>query len=129
MRGRYYAKHTINHFVDNQLKIKKLNENYKSVIKRNAINHLKNDIPLNERVAYLRGLTHDVYRYGRKYKYKCNLTASDISYIIRSINDDELHVAYFGMTVKEYNSDNLGISIAICVVFAFIIILFKACST
>jgi len=32
MRGRYYLKHTINHTVDNQYRIKQLNENYKSMI-------------------------------------------------------------------------------------------------
>jgi hypothetical protein len=129
MRGRYYLKHTINHTVDNQYKIKQLNENYKSMIKKNAVDYLRNTSDdVNKKVIYLKGLTHDTYRYGTKFKYDCNLNSSDISGIIRSICDDKLYYAYFGKTIDEYDSQN---AIVIFIVVGLIIVIFvllRACS-
>ena len=128
MRGRYYARHTVYHTINNRQRNKNLNENYKSEIKRNAIDYLrKSDESTDNKVTYLRGLTHDVYRYGRKYKYECNLSSLDVSYIIRSVNDDELHKAYFGKTIAETNAANVRISLWIILVavlfFVFLIAL------
>lgn len=117
MRGRYYARHAIYHSIDNQHRINKLNENYKSITKRQAISYLKiPELCLKEKVVYLNSLTQDNYRYGRKYKYKCNLNSSEISQIIRIVNDNELHKAYFGKTISEFDKSNaifLGVFVGV----------------
>lgn len=124
MRGRYYAKHTVNHIVENQYKIKKRNEAFKTILKTNAIEYIKKtDISIDEKVDYLKGLTHDTYRYGTKYKYECNLKSTDISSIIRSTNDDELYKAYFGRTIKEENDLNTKIGLGCGFVFVLLVLL------
>lgn len=127
MRGRYYARHTVYHTVDNRERNKRLNENYKKMLKQQAIDYLKksND-SIDKKVDYLRSLTHDTYRYGTKYKYECNLKSTDISYIIRSANDEELFKAYFGRTIKEDNELNMKIMIGLGLASVLIIVLFIA---
>jgi len=101
----------------------------KYAIKKNAIDYLRNTSDdMDKKVIYLKGLTHDVYRYGTKYKYDCNLSSSDISNIIRSVYNDKLHIAYFGKTINEFDSQN---AIAIFVLVGIIIIIFvllRACA-
>lgn len=124
MPGKYYLKHTINHSIDNKNRINNLNNNYKNVIKQNAIDYLKNtNENAYKKANYLKNLTHDVYRYGRKYRYECNLSNSDIDTIIRIVNDNELHKVYFNNTIEEADILNRKILFIVLAVLAFIVLL------
>lgn len=130
MRGRGYLRHTVYHTVDNANRNKALNNNYKKATKDNAIYYLRNNSNLSvaEKKSYLLKLTTDNYRYGRKYKYKCNLSYSDLADIIAAVGDNELHQAIFNKTIQEYKDSNTNIAIILFVV-SIIIILIKVLSS
>jgi hypothetical protein len=130
MPGKYYLKHMVYRSFDNAQKVNNLNDNYKSIIRLNAVDYLRrtND-STDEKVQYLKGLTHDVYRHGRKYKYDCSLSNADISEIIRTVQDDELHQAYFGTTIKEQDSKNNTYLVVLLVgLLIFVIFILHTCS-
>ncbi len=130
MRGRYYLKHTINHMVDNSHRAKKSNEHYKSIIKQNAIDYLRNSKDTTDKkVAYLKGLTHDVYRYGTKYKYNCNLNNSDIRQIILKVNDDKLYFAYFGSTIQKDTTLTLSDVVIFVVIVGILAWILNSCTS
>ena len=121
MPGRFYFKHTLNHIVDNQLRINQLNISYKKSIIANAIQYLSTTSDnQEEKVIFLQKLTHDTYRYGRKYKYDCNLHRSEIGRIIKTVGDEDLFVAYFGHTKQD---DSFKIVAVIFIIFIFVILL------
>lgn len=125
MRGRYYARHTVYHTIDNQTKNKNLNDNYKNVTIKNAINYLKSDnkLSIEEKVIYLRNLTQNNWRYGTKYKYDCNLKSTDIAYIVKSVGDAQLFKSYFGQTMEEYDASMSRITLISTIVIAVVFIL------
>ncbi len=105
MRGKYYLKHTINHSVDNQTRNKNLDNAYKNSLKNDAIQYIrKSDVSIEEKVKYLKNLTHDIFRYGTKYKYNCSLSTVDISQIIKSCGDKRKYEMpkKFLITCKEF---------------------------
>lgn len=125
MPGKYYAKHTLNHFSDNQDKKNKLNDNFRNFIIEQAIAHLKNsDDDIDKKVAYLKDQTHDVFRYGRKYRYDCSLSNYHIEKIIRNIGDEDLYHAYFGKTFQEADNQNAIIVFVIIAVIIFLFVVF-----
>jgi uncharacterized membrane protein len=131
MRGKYYLKHTINHMVDNDERIRQLNANYKAAVKEKAIKYLKNatNSTVSDKVEYLNSLTHDVFRFGKKYRYDCSLKYEDISQIIIEVKDDELCKAYYGKDIKSYISDhNRNMVILIVGIFALVFLLY-ACTS
>lgn len=118
-----YSKLTINHKVDNKNRNDKQNEKYKEIVRKNAIDYMRyQGVNIDEKIKYMRNLTTDCYRHGTKYKYDCNFSTSEVSSILKEVGDDDLYKAYFGKTIQESNSQNIG-CLVILMVFIFLTIL------
>ena len=86
--GRYYLKHTINHQVDNRMRIEEANKRFKAAARIEAINYLSDaNVSLEEKISYATSLK-DLYRYGRKYKYHCGFTNAEIVRILSESGND-----------------------------------------
>lgn len=122
MRGRDYAGATVYYTVNYSPKDKLLNENCRIIVRESAVTYLKTTGDNTAaKVKYLRSLTHDTRRYGANHKYQGNLNAEDISYIIRSVHDDDLYLAYFGMVTETPNDRKKAlISASVIILFFFL---------
>lgn len=120
MRGRDYAGATVYYTVDYSPKDKLLNENCRIIVRESAVTYLKTTGDNTAaKVKYLRGLTRDTRQYGANHKYQGNLNAEDISYIIRSVHDDDLYLAYFGNMAAETPNDRKKALISASVIILF----------
>lgn len=128
MSGRDYAGATV-YYIDYSPNDKSLHENCRIIVRESAVTYLKTTGDSTAaKVKYLKSLTHHVSRPGTNHKYQCNLNAEDISYIIRSVHDDELYLAYFGKMVTETPNDRKKaiISASVIVLFFFFFTIFIA---
>jgi hypothetical protein len=90
-----------------------------------AISYIKNsNDTLAQKVAYLHSLKSNQYRYGRKYKYECNLNEGQIGFIIRNSENENLFLAYYGKTKKEADKNQMCTIVVVLSVLAIIYILF-----
>lgn len=129
MPGKYYFKHAVFHTVDNRDRINALNENFKNMIKQNALNYLRTtEDSLEKQAEFLKSLTHDNYRVGNKYKYDCSLNIIEISSLIRVVNNNELHKMVLGKSFEEYDQQNITFWVVIGIILVLGAFLY-ACST
>lgn len=126
MPGRYYAKHTLNHTIDNQDKIKQLNNAFKSMTVNYANEYLRTTTDsIDQKIVYLRNLQTNNYRHGRKYKYDCNLSEYEIKQLIKNVGDEELFTAYAGLSISQDNDRNNTILAIIVLAIIVLCILFS----
>lgn len=126
--GRSYFRHTVYHTVDNMDRNKRLNEAFKKSARETAIKTIqKGNLSLAERKKIVTDLATNNFRYGRKYKYSCNLSSYEIDQLIRELNDHELYNDYFGKTMEEVSKERrIALAIILCIIavaFAFVLLI------